>query len=158
MKRLLFALAAVLVLSSALNASVNAAPKTIQSKADDPFEGTFSGLVHGDRDSRATIKIEMNQDGKDINGILELGNGLYVDGGRCGAGFIPSTVQFAEGGVNDRQIEVETAVKVAGIKVTIELEGKLSNDGKILEAEAKVDIPWLCGPDPVINMNLIKEH
>jgi hypothetical protein len=157
MKRLLFALAATLVLSSTLIASANAAPKVFQTKADAPFEGTFSGFVLGDRHSQAPIKIEMNQDGNDISGTIELGDGLYVDGGRCGAGYIPSTVQSTEGEVNNRQIEAATAIKVAGIKVTIDLEGKLSSDGETLEAEAKVDIPWFCGQDPVISTILVKE-
>ena len=157
MKKLLFALIAVLVLSSTLIASVSAAPKTFQSKAGGPFEGSFSGLVHGDRDSQAPMRIEMNQDGNDISGTVIIGRGLFVDAGRCGSGYIPSTVQFAEGEANNRQIKAETTVKVDGIKVTIELEGELSNDGEILEAAAKADIPWICGPDPVINTTLIKE-
>jgi hypothetical protein len=157
MKRVLFALAATLVLSSTLIASANAAPKVFQSKTDALFEGTFSGFVRGDEDSQAPMKIEINQDGNDISGTLELGHGLYIDGGRCGSGYIPSTVQSAVGEVNNRQIETTTAIRVAGIKVTIDLEGRLSGDEKTLEAEAKVDLPWICGQDPVISTILVKE-
>ena len=158
MKRLVIAIAAVLVLTSTLIATASAAPKKLQPTSNNPFEGTFSGFVFGDRDSQAPMKIELKQNGNDIIGTIALGKGLYIDGGRCGGGYLPSTIQSAEGEVKDHEIEAETEVKVSGIKVVIELEGELSSDGETIEAEARVNIPWVCGPDPVISTVLVRDN
>jgi hypothetical protein len=40
--------------------------------------------------------------------------------------------------------------------VTIELDGNVSANGNVIEAEAKIDVPWICGPDPVLNGTLYK--
>jgi hypothetical protein len=157
MKRIIIAAAAVLVLLIPVISSAHAAPVKFQPKLAEPFEGTFSGVIYGDRDSQAPLKLEIRQDRNEVLGTLDLGSGLFINAGRCGGGYIPSTIQFAEGEVDGRRIEASTAIKVAGFKVKIELEGLLSNDGETLAAEAKVDLPWLCGRDPVIDASLVKE-
>ena len=157
MKKIAIIFAAVLVLSATLFARAFAAPKTSQPKTVHPFEGTFSGYARGDRNSRAPVTIELDQVGNEVTGKIALGSGLFVDGGFCGAGYLPSTVQLAEGEVSGRQIEAKTKLKVSGTKVSVDLEGQLSSDGETIEAEVRVDIPWFCGSDPVISAYLVKE-
>ena len=154
---LFIAIATVLVLGSiGVTSAFGASTKSSKQDAK-PFEGTFIGEITGDKNSHAPLKIDLNQEGNNVSGILNLGSGLYVDGGHCGGGYIPATIQFAEGQVNGRNIDGDTTIKIAGIKVTIELDGQLSSDGETIEAEAKVNLPWFCGGDPVVEAALIKE-
>ena len=159
MKRILIAVAFALVLLMTVSARVFAAPKKLATKKVDPFEGTFSGVIYGDKGSQAPLTIKMDQDGNDVLGTLTLGSGLYVNGGRCGGGYIPATSQYAVGRIdksNPNALEASTAIKFSGLKINIYLEGLLSKNGETLNAEALVDLPWLCGRDPVIEATLTK--
>ncbi len=161
MKRIIIAVAFTLVLITTVSTSVFATPKKLATKKVDRFDGTFSGVIYGDKGSQAPLTLEMVQDGDEVYGTLLLGRGLYINGGRCGGGYIPATSQHAEGKIdksNPNALETSTTIKVSGFKINIELEGLLSNDGKTLEAEATVNLPWLCGRDPVVDATLIKEQ
>ena len=161
MKRIVIAAAFALVLLTTLSASVFAAPKKLATKIVDPFEGTFSGVIYGDKGSQAPLTLKMVQDGDEVYGTLFLGSGLYINGGRCGGGYIPASNQYAAGKIdksNAHALDAITSIRISGFKVNIELEGLLSKDGENLQAEATVNLPWLCGRDPVVNAFLIKEQ
>ena len=42
------------------------------------------------------------------------------------------------------------------LNVKIKLDGDVSADGDEISAKAKVDLPWLCGRDPVLSGTLYK--
>ena len=161
MKRIIIAVAFALVLFTTVSASVLAAPKKLATKNVDLFDGTFSGVIYGDKGSQAPLTLKMVQDGDEVYGTLLLGRGLYINGGRCGGGYIPASSQHAAGKIDKSDpnaLEAITSIKISGFKVNIELEGLLSKDGENLEAEATVNLPWLCGRDPIVDAFLIKEQ
>jgi len=161
MKKKILGILSVVVLLAATATSVLAAPKATKKSEPDPIKATYSGIIHGDKGSQAPLTLALTQEDDYISGTVYLGRGLYIDAGRCGGGYIPATVQSAEGESNKykpNHIEASTTFKVSGIKVSIDLEGVLSSDGEVLETEAKIDIPWLCGRDPIIEGTLYKQH
>ena len=128
-------------------------------KAEGLFDGTFQGTIYGDKGSSAPIQLQLSQDGRQVVGNVELGSGLYVNGGMCGAGYVPGGAQSAGGQVsasNPRRLYAESSFKVSGFKVTIDLVGVASADGKEVDAQAKIDLPWLCGRDPVLSGTLYR--
>ena len=142
----------------ALTLSVSAAP--IEKKINPgPFEGTFRGTVYGDNGSKAPLTLKLNHRGELVSGTVSLGTGLYVNGGFCGAGYIPASSQVASGKTsakNPRLLNATTYFKVAGVNVKLFLDGEVSPDGEEIEAKAKIDLPWLCGGDPIITGTLVQ--
>ncbi len=70
---------------------------------------------------------------------------------------MPASNEFASGHSspsNPRHIATESTFNVEGFDVTVELEADASSDGKTVEAKAKIDLPWLCGRDPVLTGTL----
>jgi hypothetical protein len=124
-----------------------------------PYEGTFSGYVYGDRDSRAAITLEMTQRENLVEGTLHLSEGLYVDGGRCGGGYLPASVQSASGetlSTDPNRLQASTVFNVSGLQITAEFDSHVSPDGELLTAQASIDLPWLCGRDPLLKAELSK--
>lgn len=118
------------------------------------FTGSFEGVLYGDDGSKAPVVLELVQNGRDVTGEISVGRGLIIDGGNCGAVEVPATSQTATGRTTaaaPRQLDAVAAFKVQGINVTINLDSELSRDGEDITAEARIDLPWLCGRDPVIN-------
>ena len=148
----------------ALTATASAAgkddrPDYERPKAKNHFDGTFRGTIYGDKGSSAPIELQLTQNGRRVVGNVELGSGLYVNGGMCGAGYVPGGAQSAGGQVsasNPRRLYAESAFKVSGFKVTIDLVGVASADGEEVDAQAKIDLPWLCGRDPVLSGTLYR--
>jgi hypothetical protein len=160
MKKKLLGVVSILILLSTAATTVLAAPKDL-SNDKNPFQATYKGIVHGDKGTQAFLTLALSQVDDQISGTVYLGSGLYINAGRCGGGYLPAAVQSAEGEVNKYKpnlIEASTAFKVSGFKVAIDLEGLLSSDGDVLETEAKIDLPWLCGRDPIINGTLYKQQ
>ena len=123
----------------------------------EPFTGTFEGLIYGDKNSSAVMTLELEQDGNEVTGTAYLSDGLYVNAGNCGSANIPAVTQAATGTVstkNPNLLATEATFNVSGINVTIDLVGELVDDE--LEADAKIDLPWLCGKDPVLSGTLEK--
>jgi hypothetical protein len=88
-----------------------------------------------------------------------LGSGLYVDAGWCGAGYLPASNEYASGYSspgNPRHISTESTFNVEGFDVTVALEADASSDGETIDADATIDLPWLCGLDPVLTGTLYK--
>jgi hypothetical protein len=91
---------------------------------------------------------------------VDLEEGLYVSGGRCGAGWVPATEQYVSGQTvagNARQVEVTPTFGVGGFDLTVEFDSTLSADGRTIRARAKADLPWFCGRDPVLTSTLYRE-
>lgn len=134
--------------------SVSAAPNGKKNPKQEPFEGKFQGTVYGDKGSKAPVTLNLNQAGQIIEGTVFIGNGLYIDGGFCGSGYVPSGSQMATGQVSKSNAKMLTATsnfKVSGMGVKINLNGTLSPDGEELKTQAKINLPWLCGRSPVIS-------
>jgi len=87
-----------LVLTVAATASAAGGSKRPSNTAY--FDGAFSGTVYGDKGSSAPIYLELSQDGRQVEGYVEIGNGLYVNGGMCGSGYVPGGAQAASGQVS----------------------------------------------------------
>lgn len=159
MKKLLVGSFLAVTALLALTLTVTAAPNKKNGKPG-PFEGTFHGTAYGDKGSKAPISLKLRHRDDLVTGTVTLGDGLYVDGGFCGAGYIPASSQVATGRTsakNPHQLNAASQFKVAGVKVKILLGGEISPDGEVIEAKAKVDLPWLCGGDPVITSTLVQE-
>lgn len=159
MKKLLFALSATLIALASTVGIVLAAPLPYKTEAVGPYEGVFSGYVYGDRGSRAPIKLEMIHRRGTVTGTVNLGEGLYVDGGRCGGAYIPASVQSAGGetlSTDPNRLQAGTTFSVSGFQISAELDSLISPEGENLIAQGRIDLPWLCGRDPVLNVELIK--
>ena len=143
----------------ALTATASAAGKTDRPSTAGHFDGTFEGTIHGDKGSSAPISLQLSQDGRRVEGYVELGSGLYVNGGMCGSGYVPGGAQAAIGQVsasNPRRLNAESTFKVGSFKVNIDLVGIASTDGQEVDTQAKIDLPWLCGRDPVLSGTLYR--
>ena len=123
-----------------------------------PYEGIFVGTIYGDGGSSAPITLDLTHRGDDVEGTVEIGSGLYVNGRNCGAGYVPAGTQTAVGetGRNPNNLNADASFNVSGFNVGLDLDGSLSADGDELAVEAKIDLPWLCGRDPVITGELIR--
>lgn len=124
-----------------------------------PFNGKFQGTVHGDQGSQAPLTLNMSQNDEQIRGTATLGQGLYVDGGWCGKAYIPATSQsgtFKTLSYDPNRVLFNTTFDIRGLRIGVNLNGKISPDGKNLTADARIDLPWFCGKDPVINGFLYK--
>jgi hypothetical protein len=125
-----------------------------------PYQGQFSGVVSGDRGSQAPISLDLTQTGAQLAGKVTIGEGLLVDGGFCGQVAVPATEQNVTGqtlaGHPDR-LSTELAFNVSNVRIAVKLESRLSPDREKIEAQARIDLPWLCGRDPVISGVLQRE-
>jgi hypothetical protein len=125
-----------------------------------PYQGQFSGQVNGDRNSQAPLSLDLTQQGDQITGKVAIGDGLFIDGGLCGQVAVPATEQFVTGqtltGHPDR-LSTELAFNVSSLRIVVDLESRISPDREKIEAQASIDLPWLCGRDPVITGVLQRE-
>lgn len=148
-----------LALMTFIVASAQAAPARPTAASGGLFTGTFEGLLYGDDGSQAPIALELVQDGRVVTGDITVGRGLLLDGGNCGQAEVPATTRSAAGATTartPRRLDANADFKVQGVAVTIDLGGDLSRDGKTLTAEARIDLPWLCGHDPIITGELTR--
>ena len=159
MKKIFLSLTVALIAMSIVAVGVAAAAEPVIPDSAGPFNGKFQGTVHGDRGSKAPLSLTMTQYGDQVRGTATIGQGLYVDGGWCGKANIPA---ISQGGTfktlsNDpNRVLFKTAFDVQGFRIGVNLDGKISPDGETLSADVKVDLPWFCGKDPVINGKLYK--
>jgi len=160
MKRLVFGALDILVILAVLAVGASAAPSVDASSEAGPYEGLFRGTAHGDGVSTAPLLLSLTHSGNQVEGIVYLGEGLYVDGGFCGNVSVPATAQYVEGRTafrNPRQLAVTPTFDVNGFELTVDFESTVSADGDTIEAEAKVDLPWFCGRDPVLTATLDRD-
>ncbi len=96
----------------------------------------------------------LTQTGNDVSGQLDIGPGLVLDAGSCGAQSVPQLTQAAAGAVDPaapNRLQTASSIPVAGFTVGILLNAELSADGQTLAARADLDLPFICGRDPVIS-------
>jgi hypothetical protein len=147
---------AVLTALLASSAGVFAAPRTPTIQPG-PFAGTFRGTVHGSDGSSALLQLRITQQSRDLSGIATLGNGLIVNGGLCGSVVVPAATQGVNGRTqaNDpRRASIGSRIDAEGVPVSVTLDGNLSPSGKSMQVQAKIDIPFFCGRDPVLTGTL----
>ncbi len=157
MKKTAIALITLFLLFGFTVLSTSAAPLADNQVQASPFTGTFAGPIYGDNNSSATMTLKLEQTGNKVTGTAYLTDGLYIKAGNCGNAYVPASVQAAEGAVSAKNPDLlyaEANLNVSGINVTIDLVGEL-NDGE-LETLAKIDLPWLCGTDPILSGTLEK--
>lgn len=155
MKKFLIGLLAVIGIVAAMSvSSANAAPETAVSKAG-PYEGTFHGTVYAPDGSKAPMSLDLTHRGSIVEGTVFLGEGLSVDAGLCGEAAIPASSILATGktsAVNPKKLSAVSTFDVSGITVKVNLDSQVQGD--TVNAKAKIDLPWLCGSDPVITGTL----
>lgn len=160
MKRSVFAFVSVVIAFFLLATGAHAAPEAAAKGKVGPYEGAFQGVAYGDRGSRAPLKLELTHRGSQVVGEVSLGEGLYVDGGFCGAVNLPAVSQPVEGQTttwNPKRLEINPTFDVGGLKLAVDFESTLSASGDVLTARAKVDLPWFCGRDPALSATLYRD-
>ena len=159
MKKLLFGFIFAFVSLALISGGVLAAPGASSPAFANPYDGKFFGFVYGDQSSKAPILLELKQDADVITGKVHVEEGLFVDGGVCGAVNVPATVQSASGKIVSGQpnrLQTGLAFTVSDFQIKANLDGELSQDGSKLTAKAKIDLPWLCGRDPILTAELTR--
>lgn len=157
MIKYIIAIAAVLITLAFMVGAAFAAPNNDPSLQAGPYEGIFYGTIHGDRDSKAPIAMALKQRGEQISGTVYLGEGLFVDGGVCGKVQLPATQQSASGinqSSDPNRLKATTMFNINGFQLDASLNSHLSADGSTLTATAKADLPWFCGSDPTLDINM----
>jgi hypothetical protein len=126
-----------------------------------PYEGVFSGSVRGDNGSQAPIALKLTHRNEHVEGSLSLGEGLYVNGGRCGGAKIPSSEQYfvvkTQPG-KPHHLSTQLKVNVSKYKIGLNLETVISEDGNTITSKVCVDLPWVCGRDPVLRGTLYRSE
>jgi hypothetical protein len=159
MKKVMMSLILAVGALFAVSLSAGAAPDATKYMKSGPFEGTFAGKVVADNGTSTELSLDLTHLGDEVEGFVVIGEGLYIDAGMCGKGYVPAGTQFARGEIssnNRNHLSAESQFKVSGLKVKVKLDGDASEDGDVMIAKAKIDLPWLCGGDPVISGTLYK--
>lgn len=149
----------LIALTALVLMSVTAFAAPVNKPAAGPFEGEFTGTVKGDLGSQTTLTLDMTDRENLVSGEATLGEGLKVKAGVCGTAVVPAGLFLAEGETSPRhpdELSAEAALQVKGMAVNIVVEGELSADGETLDMTARIDLPWICGRDPVITGTLTK--
>ena len=158
MKKLFIGVLIALITLSAVSVPALAGSSTTGNTTG-PYEGVFRGYIYGDKGSRALLTLNLSHEDGVISGTASLGEGLYVSAGRCGGGRLPTAVQAIYGKTlenNPYKVQAGTQFNVSGFKIGVNLNSELSKDGDVIDAQAKIDIPWICGSDPVISGELYR--
>jgi hypothetical protein len=155
LKRFLIGIFAVIAIFAVLSISaVDAAGVSKAGKAG-PYEGIFEGTVYAPDGSSAPMSLDLTHRNNIVEGAVSMGEGLTIDAGFCGVGSIPASTIMASGktsAVNPEKLSASSTFEVSGIKVNVILDSLV--EGDTVTAEAKIDLPWLCGRDPVMTGTL----
>jgi hypothetical protein len=160
-RKLVLATVAALTVLAALSTTAFAAPANKVAPAVGPFDGRFKGTVYGHNGSAAPLTLDLAHNDDLVQGNLVLGSGLYVKGGICGGAYVPAAAQYASGKTvkgDPSRLVASTKVDVGRFDITVKLDGNVSADGQAITARAKLDLPWFCGGDPVLNATLYKTN
>jgi hypothetical protein len=161
MKKVLIGILITVISLVIVSTGVFAAPSTESTKEVGPYEGNFTGVVIGDQGSRAPLTLNLTHRGEIVNGSVSLGDGLYIDGGICGGVNVPSGRHSASGRssmTNPEHLNAQSSLSIENFNITVNLASDVTAGGKFMTAKARVDLPWFCGKDPVINGYLIKSN
>jgi hypothetical protein len=153
MKRFLAVLIVLFIAITLTGGRAQAATPPVNSGPVGPYEGTFTGYAYGNRGSRAPITLELTHRGDTVSGVVELGQGLFIDGGICGGAYVPTSQQPVTGNTvtsDPTRLEAKTGFKINNLQISVDFSSQVSPDGKTVMATAKIDLPWLCGRDPTI--------
>lgn len=123
------------------------------------FNGRFAGTLTSDDGSTAPVTLDLTQTGTTVAGDIAIGDGLSIDGGNCGVQAIPAGARSVTGQVdpsNPTHIDVTAGYDVQGITITARLTADLAADGNSLAGQIALDLPFLCGRDPVIAGALLR--
>ncbi len=160
MRRLVAGLLTILGILATAGLGVDAAPEPRGTGEVGPYEGTFEGSAYGDRGSRAPVSLDLTHRGDEVEGMVRLGEGLYVNGGWCGAVHVPATTQYVEGQTvrdDPQRLVINPIFDVGSFDLEVDFESRVSADGEVITARAKVDLPWFCGRDPALRATLYKD-
>jgi hypothetical protein len=158
MQRILIGMLVLIAVIFVAATAASAAPLPAE-PVTGPYEGVFYGYIHSDNGSKAPMILELSHRVNQVKGNIYLGEGLYVDAGMCGAGNVPAGQQFASGQTlsgDPSQLQASTNFQVQGFDIGVDLVSRVAPDGNSLDAEAKIDLPWLCGGDPTISGTLVR--
>ena len=117
------------------------------------FNGTFAGTLNGDNGSTAQATLTLTQSGSAVTGRLDIGPGLALDAGSCGAQSVPELSQTAAGAIDPAapiRLQTTGSIPVGGFTIGVIMTAELAPDGQTLAARADLDLPFLCGRDPAI--------
>ncbi len=159
MKKLVVGIISLVVLLT-VTIGAHAAPEVAMRGKVGPYEGSFRGTAYGDRSSSAPLALQMTHRGNQVKGSLSLGEGLYVNGGWCGAVNLPASTVDVEGQTtlrDARRLKATPTLNVGNLDITVDFESSVSANGKVVTAKAKVDLPWFCGRDPLLTATLSRE-
>ena len=160
MKRIVVGIAVVVAILSTSVAWAHAAPGVEKVGAVGPYEGNFGGIAYGGKGSRAPLTLELTHQGSQVEGAVSIGEGLYVDAGLCGSFDLPAIDASIEGQTmdgNPRRLEASPAFDAGAFELTVDFESEVSASGRVIVSRANVDLPWFCGPDPVITGVLLRD-
>ena len=160
MKRIVVGIAVVVAILSTSVAWAHAAPGVEKVGVVGPYEGNFSGIVYGDKNSRAPLALELTHQGSQVEGAVSIGEGLYVDAGLCGSFDLPAIDASIEGQTMDgdsRRLEASPTFDAGAFELTVDFESEVSASGRVILTRAKVDLPWFCGQDPVLTGILLRD-
>jgi len=120
-----------------------------QSTDERPFQGTFSGTIIGDQNSRASITLNLTQHGANVTGTATVGEGLlvYTDGFEShGVTALPSECLNVVGiseDANNHHLETTLITSKSGLTIGVAV-ADLPIDCKTIRVHIKLDIPFLC--------------
>lgn len=159
MKKLIFSTLIALFAVTTILVGVSASTSPLGKEQVGPYEGKFSGYVYGANGSKATLTLVLTHRDGVVQGMANLGEGMYVKAGRCGSGYLPRYSQHIQGNslpTNPNQIIANTYFKISNFQIGVELDSSISEDGRVLSAQAEIDIPWICGKDPQFSGTLYR--
>lgn len=159
MNRRQFRRAGVLILALLAAMMVFVSPG-FAAPAKAPYSGTFSGTVYGHNNSSAFLTMELDQQGNLVEGTATIGEGLEVRGGFCGVAEVPAGTEPVSGSsdpANPRKLRGSTSFEVQGFPVTITVNALMRSDNKTVDATTQIDLPGLCGSDPVLSGTLYRQ-
>lgn len=122
-----------------------------------PLEGVFIGDVYSDNGTSATLMLQLTQIDNQVYAIADIGEGLIVDAGFCGAVPLPAGSFSASAPIDPHRpdvLEADVTFVVSGIEVSASLVSELTDSGDQLDAEVSIDLPWLCGRNPNLRGSL----
>lgn len=159
MKKVISALMMTFVALTVLTVTAFAAAPA-KKVAAGPFEGVFYGQLVASNGSKANLTLDLTDRNHAVNGTAAIGRGLMVNAGNvCGSAAIPAGAISVAGRTTTRhpdQISASAPVEVGGFDITVEVDGDLSRDGETMDVEITIDVPWICGRDPVVTGTLFR--
>ena len=160
MKKTISAFLLAFVVLAILSVSAFAGSKTPSTKTG-PYDGEFVGQLNGSNGSKAMVSLDLTDRNYDVSGMVAIGRGLVVNAGSiCGRADIPAGSIWASGRTTSRnpdKLFASAPVEVGGFNITVEVAGDLSADGEEMDVAITVDVPWICGRDPVVTGTLYRQ-